>query len=80
MKYNLKSVNYCFLLNTFPGTGARGCGQELSAGITIFWPGLEPGMGINPSPAPGIQGSGNPGRFLFEIEREIVACIIYFEV
>ena len=27
-----------------------------------IWPG--PGMGINPPPAPGIHGAGNPGRFL----------------
>ena len=25
------------------------------------------GMKINPSPAPGIQGAGNPGRFLLFI-------------
>ena len=27
-----------------------------------IWPG--PGIGINPPPAPGIHGAGNPGRFL----------------
>ena len=41
-----------------PGTEHR----DISAGITIFWPG--PGMGINPFLAPGIPGAGNPGRFL----------------
>ena len=30
-----------------------------------IWPGPGPGMGINPPPAPGIHGAGNPGRFLF---------------
>ena len=30
-----------------------------------IWPG--PGMGINPPPAPGIHGAGNPGRFLVYI-------------
>ena len=29
-----------------------------------IWPGPGPGMGINPPPAPGIHGAGNPGRFL----------------
>ena len=29
-----------------------------------IWPGPGAGMGINPPPAPGIHGAGNPGRFL----------------
>ena len=34
-----------------------------------IWPGPGPGMGINPPPAPGIHGAGNPGRFLIDTQK-----------
>ena len=43
-----------------------------------IWPGPGPGMGINPPPAPGIHGAGNPGRFLTPLKASkyvLMACM-----
>ena len=42
-----------------------------------IWPGPGPGMGINPPPAPGIHGAGNPGRFLYSIQLKLAILTNY---
>ena len=44
-----------------------------------IWPGPGPGMGINPPPAPGIHGAGNPGRFLRQADSQYPGCLVVNE-